>query len=74
MEPETTETDVLRPEYDFAALGPGVRGKHHAKARRHLRLVRLSDRLAEAFPDERSVQAALERHLADDPDRFHAAG
>lgn len=71
---DDTEADTLRPEYDFAALGPGVRGKHHEKAKRQLRVVQLDNRLAEAFPDEQSVRVALETYLAEHPEQTSANG
>lgn len=56
---EKRRRDELRREYDFAAMGPGVRGKY-AKAYRHrTNLVLLSPDVAAHFPDDQSVDAAL---------------
>jgi len=49
----------LRREYDFSKLGNGVRGKYAARCRKGSNLVLLSPDVAEFFPDERSVNAAL---------------
>jgi hypothetical protein len=54
--------DELRREYDLSKLGGGVRGKYAARYRKGTNLVLLSPDVAEYFPDERSVNAAL-RHL-----------
>ncbi len=50
--------DDLRPEYDLAALGPGVRGKY-AKRLRGTTLVALRPEVAEAFPTAEAVNEAL---------------
>jgi hypothetical protein len=47
-------TDDLRPEYDFAALGPGVRGKY-AKLLKGTTLVALQPEVAMAFPTAAAV-------------------
>jgi hypothetical protein len=50
--------DDLRPEYDLAALGSGVRGKYA----RHLQgttLVALQPEVAKAFPTSEAVNEAL---------------
>jgi hypothetical protein len=52
-------TDELRREYDLSKLGKGVRGKYLARFRSGTNLVLLSPDVAEHFPDERSVNAAL---------------
>jgi hypothetical protein len=49
----------LRREYDFSALQGGVRGKYAARYRSGTNLVLLSPDVAEYFPDEQSVNAAL---------------
>ncbi|HEV8239331.1 MAG TPA: hypothetical protein VGS57_08195 [Thermoanaerobaculia bacterium] len=57
-------TDDLRPEYDFAALGRGVRGKYFERASSGTNIVRLDPDLAPAFPTSESVNTAL-RMLVD---------
>ena len=64
----TDDSDTMRPEYDFAALGPVVRGKHYEKAKRYLRTVQLDDRLADAFPDSDAVRSALSAYLSEHPE------
>jgi hypothetical protein len=49
----------MRPEYDFRELRGVVRGKY----RERLRTVRLAKDVAEAFPNEAAVNAALREHL-----------
>ena len=51
--------DGLRGEYDLSKLGNAVRGKYSARYRRGTNLVLLSPDVAQFFPDERSVNAAL---------------
>ena len=51
--------DELRPEYDLAKLKGGVRGKYAKRFRQGTNLVLLSPDVAEYFPDEQSVNAAL---------------
>jgi hypothetical protein len=51
--------DELRPEYDLAKLKGGVRGKYAKRFKQGTNLVLLSPDVAEYFPDERSVNAAL---------------
>ena len=50
--------DDLRPEYDLAALGPGVRGKY-AKRLKGTTLVALQPEVAMAFPTSAAVNQAL---------------
>jgi hypothetical protein len=50
--------DDLRPEYDFAALGPGVRGKYAGRLR-GTTLVALQPEVAAAFPTSEAVNEAL---------------
>ena len=54
----------LRPEYDLSKLKGGVRGKYAARYRAGTNLVLLSPDVAEHFPDERSVNAALRKLIA----------
>ena len=58
MSPQTqrTDTDEMRPEYDFAH---GVRGKHYQAYRTGTNVVFLEPDLAAAFPDSASVNRAL---------------
>ena len=51
--------DELRREYDLSKLKGGVRGKYLARYRAGTNLVLLSPDVAEHFPDEQSVNAAL---------------
>lgn len=48
----------LRPEYDFAALGRGVRGRY-ADRLRGTTLVALKPEMAAAFPTSEAVNDAL---------------
>ena len=56
---EKQRADELRPEYDLARLRGGVRGKYAARFKAGTNLVLLSPDIAEYFPDEQSVNAAL---------------
>jgi hypothetical protein len=58
VEPET-ETDELRPEYDFSQLKGRVRGKYVERYREGTNLVLLAPDVADAFPDADSVNEAL---------------
>ena len=51
-------SDDLRPEYDLASLGPGVRGKF-AERLKGTTLVALQPEVAEAFPTSEAVNRAL---------------
>jgi len=51
--------DELRPEYKRTDLGRGVRGKYYRAYRSGTNLVLLSPDVAEVFPDDASVNAAL---------------
>ena len=51
--------DDLRPEYDFASLKGGVRGKYVARVRETTNIVVIEPEVAEAFPSERAVNEAL---------------
>jgi hypothetical protein len=48
----------MRPEYDFASLGPGVRGKYAGRLKNTV-LVALRPEVAEAFPTSDAVNEAL---------------
>lgn len=51
--------DELRPEYDLSRMKGGVRGKYAKRFREGTNLVLLSPDVAQYFPDEDSVNAAL---------------
>jgi hypothetical protein len=51
--------DELRPEYDFAAMQGGVRGKYVQRYRSGKNLVLLDSDIAKAFPTDASVNEAL---------------
>jgi hypothetical protein len=49
----------LRPEYDFAAMKGGVRGKYLEQLRESSNIVLLEPDIAQAFPTEDAVNGAL---------------
>jgi hypothetical protein len=51
--------DEMRPEYDFASMPGGVRGKYVERLRRESNIVVLGPEVAAAFPTGDSVNAAL---------------
>ena len=51
----------LRREYDLSALQGGVRGKYAARYKAGTNLVLLSPDVAEHFPDDQAVNAALRK-------------
>jgi hypothetical protein len=51
--------DELLPEYDFAAMQGGVRGKYVQRYRSGKNLVLLDPDIAKAFPTDASVNEAL---------------
>lgn len=53
------QSDELKPEYDFANMTGGVRGKYAEDYRRGTNLVRLDPDVAEAFTTDESVNEAL---------------
>ena len=56
--------DDLRPEYDFATMKGGVRGKYVARLRKASNLVLLDPAVAVAFPSAEAVNEALRGILA----------
>ena len=59
---KTTEhgrRNEMRPEYDFASMRGGVRGKYNEQYRRGTNVVLLDPDVAEAFPTENAVNEAL---------------
>jgi hypothetical protein len=53
------EVDDLKPEYDFAAMKGGVRGKYVTRLRKGSNLVLLEPDVAAAFPSADAVNEAL---------------
>ncbi len=53
------ESDELRPEYQRADLGQGIRGKYFKSYKKGTNLVLLSPDVAKAFPSEDAVNDAL---------------
>jgi hypothetical protein len=56
---QSKASDDMRPEYDFASLAGGVRGKYFDRVRRGTNIVLIDPVVAEAFPTEQSVNEAL---------------
>jgi hypothetical protein len=54
-----TVKDELRPEYDFASMSGGVRGKYAERYRQGVNIVKLDDDVSAAFPDAKAVNDAL---------------
>lgn len=59
-------TDELRPEYDFASMKGGVRGKYVRRVGVGMNLAFLDPEVARAFPTDVAVNKAL-RTLLDLP-------
>jgi hypothetical protein len=53
------DDDDLRPEYDFASMKGGVRGKYFARLRKGSNLVLLEPDVAAAFPTGGAVNEPL---------------
>ena len=51
--------DDLRPEYDFASMKGGVRGKYLRRARTGTNIVMIEPEVTDAFPTEQAVNEAL---------------
>ncbi|NEQ98486.1 MAG: hypothetical protein F6K30_17495 [Cyanothece sp. SIO2G6] len=58
-EVENEKEDELRPEYDFAQMKGGVRGKYVERYRSGTNLVLLDSDVAQAFPNDEAVNEAL---------------
>ena len=56
---DQTANHELRPEYDFASMKNGVRGKYVRRFRAGTNVVLLEPEVAEAFPTEDAVNEAL---------------
>ena len=57
--PTRPADDNLRPEYDFASMKGGIRGKYVARLRKGSNLVLLEPEVAAAFPSAEAVNEAL---------------
>ncbi len=53
------DVDDLLPEYDFASMKGGVRGKYVERLRKGSNLVLLEPEVAAAFPSDDAVNEAL---------------
>src|SRR5947207_10398449 len=53
------QADDMRPEYDFAAMKGGVRGKYAGRAREGTNIVLIEPEVTDAFPTEQAVNEAL---------------
>jgi len=53
------EDDELRPEYDFASMSGGVKGKYAKRYKSGTNLVHLEPDVASVFKDDESVNRAL---------------
>lgn len=65
--------DDLRPEYDFASMKGGVRGKYVRRFRAGTNLVLLEADIAKAFPTNAAVNEAL-RGLLDTTNAVRRTG
>jgi hypothetical protein len=54
-----TRNDDMRPEYDFASMKGGVRGKYAKRFREGTNIVLLDPEVVAAFPTENAVNEAL---------------
>jgi hypothetical protein len=52
-------SDHLRPEYDFASMKGGMRGKYAQRVREGTNIVLIEPEVADAFPTEQAVNEAL---------------
>lgn len=57
--PSKRSQDDLRPEYDFASMQGGIRGKYAARLQAATNVVVLEDDVAAAFPSDDAVNEAL---------------
>lgn len=56
---ENEMKDELRSKYDFAQMERGIRGKYVERYRQGTNLVLLDPDIAQAFPDDKTVNDAL---------------
>jgi len=51
--------DELKPEYDFASMPGGIRGRYAARYQQGVNIVKLDEDVFAAFPDAKTVNDAL---------------
>ena len=56
---DQTPNDDVHPQYDFASMKRGVRGKYVRRFRTGTNIVLLEPEIAEAFPTDDAVNEAL---------------
>ncbi len=56
---KTNPNNGLHPEYDFASMKGGIRGKYAKRYREGTNIVLLEPDVAEAFPNDEAVNQAL---------------
>ena len=56
---DKNQVGELRPEYDFASMKGGVRGKYADRYRAGTNLALLEPEVAQAFPTDQAVNEAL---------------
>lgn len=59
MKKDKVPTDELRPEYDFANMKSGIRGKYVQRYSAGTNLVKIDPDVAEVFGDDTAVNEAL---------------
>ena len=57
--------EEIRTDYDFRKMKGVVRGKYADAYKENLRIVRLAEDIASAFPTEAAVNDALREYLRD---------
>jgi hypothetical protein len=63
MKKSAKKSSGMRPEYDFAAMKGGVRGKYAKRYRRGTNLVLLDPEVYKAFPTAEAVNQTLRAAL-----------
>ena len=56
---QSSGSDEMRPEYDFASMKGGVRGKYHRRFKEGVNIALLEPEIAKAFPTDEAVNEAL---------------
>jgi hypothetical protein len=71
---EPRSSGDIRPEYDFASMKGGVRGRYYEQYRKGTNVVLLEPDVAEAFPTEDAVNEALRGILKTSRAARHVGG